>query len=47
MRTQAESRLGAKFDVKAFHDLVLGGGAVSLPVLGEQVDRWLAAGTPH
>ena len=44
--TQAESRLGAKFDVKAFHDLVLGGGAVSLPVLGEQVEGWLAANAP-
>ena len=46
LRTQAESRLGAKFDVKAFHDLVLGGGAVSLPVLDEQVETWLAASAP-
>jgi uncharacterized protein (DUF885 family) len=41
-RADAEKRLGSKFDVKAFHDLLLGGGAVSLPVLREQVDAWIA-----
>ena len=39
----AETRLGPKFDVKAFHDLLLGGGAVSLPVLREQIEEWIAA----
>jgi uncharacterized protein (DUF885 family) len=43
LRAEAEARLGAKFDVKAFHDLLLGGGAVSLPVLREQVAAWIAA----
>jgi len=46
LRTKAETRLGPKFDVKAFHDLVLGGGAVSLPVLGEQVEGWIASAAP-
>ena len=32
------------FDVKAFHDVVLGGGAVSLPVLREQIDAWIVEG---
>jgi uncharacterized protein (DUF885 family) len=44
LRTDAETRLGPKFDVKAFHDVLLGGGAVSLPVLGEQINAWIAAG---
>ena len=38
LRADAEKRLGPRFDVKAFHDLLLGGGAVSLPVLREQID---------
>jgi uncharacterized protein (DUF885 family) len=46
LRADAEKRLGPKFDVKAFHDLLLSGGAVSLPVLREQVDAWIAAASP-
>jgi uncharacterized protein (DUF885 family) len=40
LRAGAEQRLGPKFDLRAFHDLVLGGGAVSLPVLREEVEAW-------
>ncbi|MEV5837880.1 DUF885 domain-containing protein [Nocardia sp. NPDC052112] len=36
-RGQAADRLGAAFDIKAFHDVVLGSGSVSLPVLRELV----------
>ncbi|MEV6138856.1 DUF885 domain-containing protein [Nocardia sp. NPDC051990] len=36
-RRQAAERLGAAFDVKVFHDVVLGSGSVSLPVLRELV----------
>ncbi|WP_433521819.1 DUF885 domain-containing protein [Nocardia pseudovaccinii] len=36
-RRQAAERLGAAFDIKAFHDVVLGSGSVSLPVLRELV----------
>ncbi len=43
LRREAERRLGARFSIKAFHDAVLGSGAVSLPVLGALVERWLAA----
>lgn len=43
LRRDAEARLGERFDIKAFHDVVLGGGAVSLPVLGERVEAWVAA----
>jgi uncharacterized protein (DUF885 family) len=42
LRAQAEKRLGARFDQRAFHDVVLGSGAVSLPVLRAQVATWLA-----
>jgi len=41
LRADAQKRLGPKFDVKAFHDLLLGGGAVSLPVLREQIEAWV------
>ncbi|WP_433193302.1 DUF885 domain-containing protein [Nocardia sp. CA-107356] len=36
-RRSAAERLGADFDIKAFHDVVLGAGSVSLPVLRELV----------
>lgn len=36
-RRQAAERLGTAFDIKAFHDVVLGSGSVSLPVLRELV----------
>ncbi|MEV4127846.1 DUF885 domain-containing protein [Nocardia sp. NPDC049707] len=36
-RRQAAERLGAAFDIKVFHDVVLGSGSVSLPVLRELV----------
>jgi len=44
LRALAEKQLGARFDIKAFHDVVLGGGAVTLPVLDERVKAWIAAG---
>ena len=42
LRVEAERRLGSRFDIKAFHDTVLGSGAVSLPVLGGLVEDWIA-----
>jgi len=41
LRTEAERELGAKFDLRAFHDLVLGSGAVPLTVLAENVRHWI------
>jgi uncharacterized protein (DUF885 family) len=41
LRADAERRLGARFDLRAFHDALLGSGAVSLPVLRSQIDAWV------
>jgi uncharacterized protein (DUF885 family) len=41
LRTEAQRDLGARFDLRRFHDVVLGSGAVSLPVLGTEVRRWV------
>lgn len=43
LRDKARTALGDKFDIKAFHDLVLKGGAVPLTILEEQVDAFIAA----
>jgi len=41
LRRQAEQELGDTFDLRAFHDTVLGNGAVTLEVLGEVVEEWI------
>jgi uncharacterized protein (DUF885 family) len=41
LRHEAEQRLGDRFDVKGFHDVVLRDGAVTLPMLREAVARWV------
>ncbi len=43
-RAKAETALGAKFNVRAFHDAVLATGSVPLPVLEEHMDAWIAGG---
>ena len=42
LRQQAQGALGDRFDIKRFHDVVLGQGAVTLPVLRAQVEAWIA-----
>ncbi len=41
LRRRAEERLGERFDVRAFHDAVLGVGALPLPVLEARIERWI------
>ncbi|MDQ5978100.1 MAG: hypothetical protein QG602_1072 [Verrucomicrobiota bacterium] len=43
LRARAEKALGAKFDIRAFHDEVLAHGSVPLSVLEAAVDRWISA----
>jgi uncharacterized protein (DUF885 family) len=42
IRAAAEARLGERFEIKAFHDTVLGSGSMPLPTLDRHVNDWLA-----
>jgi len=44
LREEARKTMGARFDLKGFHDVVLSAGALPLPVLESRVRRWAAAG---
>lgn len=43
LRDEAKAALGDTFSYRAFHDTVLGGGALPMPVLQAKVRRWIAA----
>lgn len=46
LRKQAEDELGPRFDLREFHEQVLGSGALPLPVLEAKVMRWIEAHRP-
>lgn len=46
LRKEAEASLADRFDIRLFHDQVLGSGALPMPVLEAKVRRWIAAGGP-
>lgn len=46
LRERAKQKLGAKFDIRNFHDEVLDSGALPLDILEKRVDTWIAAGGP-
>ncbi|NKJ21523.1 DUF885 domain-containing protein [Dyella sp. SG609] len=43
LRERARKELGERFDIRAFHDQILGGGALPLDVLEARTDAWIAA----
>jgi len=47
LRDRAKTALGPKFDLKAFHDVVLDSGALPLDILEKQADAWIATQKPQ
>lgn len=43
LRQKAKEKLGNQFDIRQFHNQILKNGVVTLPMLQQQVDAWLAA----
>ena len=43
LRSEAERRLGRRFDIKAFHDAVLLSGAMPLTVLERRIRAWIVS----
>ena len=43
LRLDAQKQLGDKFDLRAFHDIVVGNGSLPIAVLEEIVEEWVAA----
>lgn len=41
LRDKAEQELGSAFDIRGFHDTILGGGSLPLHILEAEIDRWI------
>jgi uncharacterized protein (DUF885 family) len=46
LRARATQKLGARFDIRSFHDEVLAGGSLPLDVLDARITRWVAGQMP-
>jgi uncharacterized protein (DUF885 family) len=46
LRARATQQLGARFDIRSFHDEVLAGGSLPLDLLDARITRWAARQTP-
>jgi uncharacterized protein (DUF885 family) len=42
LRQRAQTALGDRFDIRAYHDAVLANGGVTLPVLEQEIDAYIA-----
>ncbi len=47
LRAEAKAQLGTQFDIKAFHDEILNGGAMPLDLLEERTERWIKTQMPQ
>lgn len=43
LRARAQNILGEKFDIREFHDVVLKDGAVSMPILENNINAWVTS----
>ncbi|HXB61620.1 MAG TPA: DUF885 domain-containing protein [Acidobacteriaceae bacterium] len=43
LRAKAQKELGAKFDIRGFHDTIIDAGAMPLDMVEQRVDAWIAA----
>ncbi|MDB4917677.1 MAG: putative secreted protein [Gemmatimonadetes bacterium] len=46
LRTEAEKKLGTRFDIRTFHDKVLEDGGVTLPMLDAKITTWIRGNAP-
>jgi uncharacterized protein (DUF885 family) len=47
LRDEAKKELGEKFDIKAFHEEILNGGAIPLDLLQGRVESWIKNQAVH
>jgi uncharacterized protein (DUF885 family) len=45
LKAKAQQAMGSRFDIRAFHDQILGAGALPLDLLEQRIDGWIAANT--
>jgi uncharacterized protein (DUF885 family) len=44
LRQKAQDKMGAKFDIKVFHQKVLESGVMPLALLEKKINNWIATG---